>query len=82
MKQVTILFFATLRDLTGEKRISKDISDDLTITGLKSQLLEEFPELNRIMSSVIVSMNHEFAFNDDMIEQNAEIAFFPPVSGG
>ena len=82
MKQVTILFFATLRDLTGQKSISKNIEDDLAIAGLKIQLVEEFPELQKIMNSVIVSMNHEFAFNDAIISNNAEIALFPPVSGG
>jgi len=82
MKQVTILFFATLRDLTGERRISKTIFNDLDIAGLKTLLIEEFPALNNILDSVIVSMNHEYAFNDAIIISDAEIAFFPPVSGG
>ena len=82
MKQVTILFFATLRDMTGERRIMKMIPDDMLIAGLKDVLIEEFPRLKDIINSVIVSMNHEFAFNDAPIPSDSEIALFPPVSGG
>jgi molybdopterin converting factor small subunit len=82
MKNVTILFFATLRDLTKESRISKTVPDDLVIGSLKELLVLEYPAIKGIMGSVIVSMNHEFAFNDADITENAEIALFPPVSGG
>jgi molybdopterin converting factor subunit 1 len=82
MKNVTILFFATLRDLTKESRISKTVPDDLVIGSLKELLVLEYPAIKGIMGSVIVSMNHEFAFNDAVITENAEIALFPPVSGG
>jgi len=82
LNQITILFFATLRDMTGERRITKTIPDDMVISGLKGSLVEDYPALKNIMNSVIVSMNHEFAFNDVTIIADAEIAFFPPVSGG
>jgi molybdopterin converting factor subunit 1 len=82
MKKVTILFFATLRDLTGERKITREIPDDMTIADLKNQLVVEFPEIKKIINSVIVSMNHEFAFNNVIITSDAEIALFPPVSGG
>jgi molybdopterin converting factor small subunit len=82
MNQVTILFFATLRDLTHETRIIRTIPDDMVIGGLKDLLVLEYPGLVEIINSVIVSMNHEFSFNDATITANAEIALFPPVSGG
>lgn len=82
MKKVTLLFFATLRDITGERRILKTIPDDMLVSGLKEALVEEFPGLKAIISSVIVSMDHEFAFDDSPILPDAEIALFPPVSGG
>lgn len=82
MKNVTILFFATLRDLTGERKITREIPDDMVIVDLKNQLVAEFPEIKKMINSVIVSINHEFAFNDAIITSDAEIAFFPPVSGG
>ncbi len=34
------------------------------------------------MCRALISVNQEFAFDDDIIPENAEIALFPPVSGG
>ena len=82
MKQITLLFFATLGDITGERRMIKKIPDNLLISGLKDILVIEFPGLKEIMASVVVSMNHEFAFDNAIIPSDAEIALFPPVSGG
>jgi molybdopterin converting factor small subunit len=82
MKQVTLLFFATLRDITGERKMVKMIPEDILISGLKELLVEEYPGLKKIMASVIVSLNHEFAFDNASIPSDAEIALFPPVSGG
>ena len=82
MKQVTLLFFATLRDITGQRRMTKTIPDDLLISGVKELLVDEFHGLKEIMPSVIVSLDHEFAFDTSSIPAEAEIALFPPVSGG
>ena len=82
MKKITLLFFATLRDIVGERRMEKMIPDGMLISGLKDMLVDEFPGLKDIMKSVIVSLDHEFAFDDASIPSDAEIALFPPVSGG
>ncbi len=34
------------------------------------------------MSSVLVSINREYAFDEDLVHPGVEIALFPPVSGG
>ena len=31
---------------------------------------------------MLVSVNQEFAFDDDLVPESAEVALFPPVSGG
>lgn len=82
MKSINILFFASLRDITAEKRISKLVDDHVTIAELKKTLVEQYPNLKNIIPTVIVAMNHEYAFDKDMVVDGAEIAFFPPVSGG
>ena len=82
VKKVTLLFFATLPDITGKRRILKSIPGNMVISGLKEMLCKEFPGLEAIFGSVIVSVDHEFAFDDSLIPPDAEIAFFPPVSGG
>ena len=82
MNQVKLLFFATLRERAGVKLIEIDIPADLTIQGLKDWLSTEFPNLKESMRSVLITINREYAFDEAVIPQNAEVAMFPPVSGG
>jgi molybdopterin converting factor subunit 1 len=82
MNTITVLFFANLKDLTGDRKKSLEITPGLTISGLKNKLIKVYPQLRQYMPAVIVSLNHEFAGNDAQIPDQAEVAFFPPVSGG
>lgn len=82
MNHVKLLFFATLRDRAGTKSIELDIAPDLTIGGLKEKVSAEYPNLKDSMSSVLITINREYAFDDALIPQDAELAMFPPVSGG
>jgi len=82
MNHVKLLFFATLRERAGVKFMDIDIPADLTIQGLKDKLSTEFPNLKASMKSVLITINREYAFDEAVIPQNAEVAMFPPVSGG
>jgi len=82
MNHVTLLFFATLRERAGVKFMEIDIPAELTIQGLKDKLSTEFPNLKASMKSVLITINREYAFDEAVIPQNAEVAMFPPVSGG
>jgi molybdopterin converting factor subunit 1 len=82
MNRVKLLFFATLRDRAGTKSLELDIPADLTVQGLKDKISNEYPNLKDSMSSVLITINREYAFDDAVIPQNAELAMFPPVSGG
>lgn len=82
MNQINVLFFATLRDLTETKSTSLEIPDDTTILALKDLVTETFPALKDTMDTVVVSINREFAFDESIVPENAEVAMFPPVSGG
>jgi molybdopterin converting factor subunit 1 len=77
-----VLFFATLREKTGTHETSLEFPQGTNIAAIKKAVLEKYPGLQPIMGSVIVAMNHEFAFDEDIVEDGAEIAMFPPVSGG
>ena len=82
MNRVKLLFFATLRDRAGTRSVELDIPADLTVQGLKDKISKEYPKLKESMSSVLITINREYAFEDAVIPQNAEVAMFPPVSGG
>jgi len=82
MNRVKLLFFATLRDRAGAKSMELDIPADLTVQGLKDKISQEYPNLRESMSSVLITINREYAFDEAVIPANAELAMFPPVSGG
>ena len=82
MNHVKLLFFATLRDRAGTKAMEMDIPTDLTIQGLKDKLSKEYPNLKESMKSVLITINREYAFDEAIVPANAEVAMFPPVSGG
>jgi len=82
MNRIKLLFFATIRDRAGTKSMELDIADDLTVQGLKDKIAEDFPNMKDSMKSVLITINREYAFDEAVIPQGAEMAMFPPVSGG
>lgn len=82
MNRIKLLFFATLRDRAGTRSMELEIPSDLTVEGLKDKLSNEYPNLKDSMSSVLITINREYAFDEAVIPPNAELAMFPPVSGG
>lgn len=82
MSQVTVLFFANLRERAGKKKIQMDVPGETSVAQFKELLINELPDLAPALESTIISINKEFAFDDEIIPEEAEIALFPPVSGG
>jgi len=41
-----------------------------------------YPVITEVLPNVIVSINQQFAFDEELVPDRAEVAFFPPVSGG
>ena len=82
MNQVKALFFATLRDRAGVRSIELEIPPQTNVSEFKALLVEKFPTLAGFLNHTLTSINHEYVFDDTMIPSNAEIALFPPVSGG
>lgn len=82
MNKIKILFFATIKEKAGTKSIELDIPNEMTVQGLKERLANEFPNLQDSLKAVLISVNHEYSFDDAVIPTNAEVALFPPVSGG
>jgi molybdopterin converting factor subunit 1 len=82
MNHIKLLFFATIRDRAGARSLEIDIPDEMTVQGLKEKLSSDMPKLKESMSSVLITINREYAFDEAVVPPNAEIGMFPPVSGG
>ena len=84
MNHIKVLFFATLRDRAGTRSAEMEIQPGLTIEQLKTLLVERYPGLGaqNLLEHCLASINHEYRFDETVIPEDAEIALFPPVSGG
>lgn len=82
MNYLKTLFFATLRDRVGVRSVDLEIPEETTVGSFKTLLVEKYPVLNGLMGHMLISVNQEYAFDDAIIPDAAEIALFPPVSGG
>jgi molybdopterin converting factor subunit 1 len=81
--KITVLFFATLRSLTGIKSVQLDLPSESSVSDLKVLVGDQFPQtIPTLRDSVLVSVNREYAQDDQIIPDGAEVALFPPVSGG
>ncbi|HCU79616.1 MAG: molybdopterin converting factor [Chloroflexi bacterium] len=80
--KISILFFASIKEYAGTNTISLNIEDKSTVANLKQEIANHLPELKDLLPTALVSINHEFAFPEDTVPPDAEIAIFPPVSGG
>jgi len=82
MNTITILFFAHLKERSGISRLVLEIQPNLKIGQLRTQLIQQNPALTEVLPHALASVNQTFAFDEDSIPPGAEVAFFPPVSGG
>jgi molybdopterin converting factor subunit 1 len=82
MNHIKVIFFASYRERAGTKEISLDLPEGASVLDLKSILQDTFPGLINALNSSLVAVNRQYSFNDDLIPDGAEVAVFPPVSGG
>jgi molybdopterin synthase catalytic subunit len=82
MNTINLLFFATFREHAGKKQAKLDIPEGATVAEMKKILRKEYPDLPVDDGSILVSVNKEYAFDGEIIPAGAEVAMFPPVSGG
>ncbi len=81
--KLTVKLFATLKDRAQTDRLVVELKDDQpTVTDLLTEICIQKPELKSSLKSVLVAVNKEFSFAEQVILTNDEIALFPPVSGG
>lgn len=82
MNNITVLFFATLRDRANTGSFAMQIPPQTTVAGLRAMLEEKFLSFNGLAKHSLVAVNREYVFDESGIPDGAEIALFPAVSGG
>jgi molybdopterin synthase sulfur carrier subunit len=80
--KVSVRLFAAARELAGTERVTLELSPGTTVEGLKEHLGETLPQLVPLLPQLLVAINGVYAVPEMLIPENAEVACFPPVSGG
>lgn len=88
-------FYATLRDITGQKTVDMDLPDDATVRQLVDAVVRRFPAMQKILlqeSGDLYGHVHVFVNGRDtpflpekmetVIQPSDVINIFPAVGGG
>ncbi len=84
MITINVLFFAAFREQLDCGQLQLNVSNDLTVADLKQQLAEKGSKWHTVFSSntLIIAVNQELVEDEHRLQDNDEVAFFPPVTGG
>jgi len=78
----TVLLFARAGELAGSDRVEIELPTGSRVGDLRVKLLEALPALRVFTGALFIAVNSSYAGDDMEIPEGAEIACFPPVSGG
>ncbi len=78
---MNVLYFASLREAIGRSNEKIECAPDLSVGQLKTRLMEKYGA-HHFASNILCAVNHELAENATMLNENDEVAFYPPVTGG
>lgn len=83
--KVKVRFFASLKEQLGQESIEIDAAfSPATVAGLRAHLCSDpavaavFEQAGRLRAAV----NQDMADDSTLVPELAEVAFFPPVTGG
>ncbi|MBU2647499.1 MoaD/ThiS family protein [bacterium] len=79
---IKVLVFAHLKELIGSGSIDLELDDGATGGDVLQKMESSFPQIKEHRKYLKLSMNGEYINVDATIRHGAEIAIFPPVSGG
>ncbi len=79
---IKTLFFATCRDIVGEREVFLEMAEDTTVRDLIELISSEHPSFRSMESSLMVSVNQTYVDRMELLNDGDEVAFIPPVSGG
>lgn len=79
---LTVKLFARARDLAGSSTVTVTLPDAATVADLRCALAEQYPVLAPLTPHLLVAIGTDYAHDRTALSASADVACFPPVSGG
>ena len=84
MNKITVRYFASIREALGQGSEAVETAA-ATVGALRTELIARggaYAECLAEGKAVRMAVNQELSGDDDALPAGAEVAFFPPVTGG
>lgn len=80
--KVAVKLFARARDLAGTGCVEFEIPEFSRVADMKAALSAQVPALAPLVPNLLVAIGTSYADDGTPLLPDADIACFPPVSGG
>jgi molybdopterin synthase sulfur carrier subunit len=80
--KVRLLFFAVLRDITGQNELELTLAEGTRAGEVWQTLRQRHRELAAYARPPLTAINESYASADSILRDGDELAFIPPVAGG
>jgi molybdopterin synthase catalytic subunit len=80
--QVTVRYFASIREVIGQRSEVRDVPESTTAGELLEQIVRDHPAIDGLRRASRIMLNQAYAEPDQLLSDGDELALIPPVSGG
>lgn len=80
--EVEVLYFQSLRKLTGINNETYVLGDGATLGELVAEIQSRHPKIGNLGASLLFAVNEEHVGRDRVLADGDKVALMPPFSGG
>lgn len=80
--KIRVLFFGAARDAVDTNPLEISLDAPATVSSAFRKLSHRYSQLERFGRSLLFAVNQEYATPETLLQDDDELAVFPPVSGG
>jgi molybdopterin synthase sulfur carrier subunit len=80
--RIKLRYFASLRERLGKSEEIREVPAEATVQTVWEMLKGEHPHLAMVERSIAFAVAQEYVDKTYSLQDNDELAFIPPVSGG
>jgi len=82
MPAVNVRLYAGLQGLVGKRDVELSLPAGATVEQLRDRIVDEYPVLEALISTLVVAVNEEMVPTDHVIAEGEKVELIPPIAGG